>query len=81
MTNRAFTPSALTSVALLLPVRFSWIPLAGETGPVVDVLSAVGIGVLLGLMTFGFLATVLFVISRAFLREYRELGRQGRHII
>ncbi|WP_345215413.1 sodium:solute symporter family protein [Georgenia halophila] len=54
VTNKAFTISVLAALALFLPVRFSLVPMAGVVGIVVDVLSVVGIGVVLGLMTFGF---------------------------
>lgn len=55
VTNRAFVTAVLAALAVFLPVRFEWVPL--ETaffGVVVDLLNAVGIGVILGLMAFGF---------------------------
>ncbi|WP_373693534.1 sodium:solute symporter family protein [[Mycobacterium] burgundiense] len=54
VTNRAFTTSVLVALACFLPVRFGWIPLDGGVGYVVDVLNVVGIGIVLGLMVFGF---------------------------
>ncbi len=60
VTGKAFTTSVLVALAVFLPVRFSWIPMDGAYGAVglvVDVLSVVGIGVVLGLMVFGFLGT------------------------
>lgn len=51
VTNRAFVTAVLAALAVFLPVRFEWVPL--ETaffGVVVDLLNAVGIGVILGLM-------------------------------
>ncbi|UNT00765.1 sodium:solute symporter family protein [Streptomyces tubbatahanensis] len=54
VTNKAFTTSVLVALAVFLPVRFSWIPVDGAFGVVVDVLSVAGIGVVLGLMAFGF---------------------------
>ncbi|WP_204163939.1 sodium:solute symporter family protein [Nocardioides solisilvae] len=54
VTNRAFTVSVLAALAVFLPVRFSLVPLNGVTGLVVDVLAIVGVGVVLGLMAFGF---------------------------
>jgi Na+/proline symporter len=55
VTNRAFTVSVIAALAVFLPVRFGWIPVDGAFGIVVDVLSVIGIGVVLGLMVFGFL--------------------------
>ena len=54
VTNKAFTISVLAALACFLPVRFEWIALDGATGVVADVLSVIGIGVVLGLMAFGF---------------------------
>ncbi|MDD0858963.1 sodium:solute symporter family protein [Arthrobacter alpinus] len=54
VTNKAFTVSVLVALACFLPVRFGWIALDGAAGIVVDVLSVIGIGVVLGLMAFGF---------------------------
>ncbi|WP_107401944.1 sodium:solute symporter family protein [Streptomyces oceani] len=55
VTSRAFTLSVLSALAVFLPVRFSWISVDGFFGLVVDVLSIIGVGVVLGLMVFGFL--------------------------
>ncbi|WP_069817089.1 sodium:solute symporter family protein [Streptomyces sp. TP-A0874] len=55
VTNKAFTTSVIAALAMFLPVRFGWIPTDGVFGIVVDVLSVVGIGVVIGLMVFGFL--------------------------
>lgn len=54
VTNKAFTVSVLVALAFFLPIRFEWIALGGAAGIFVDVLSVVGIGVVLGLMAFGF---------------------------
>ncbi|MGA7203916.1 MAG: sodium:solute symporter family protein [Specibacter sp.] len=54
ITNKAFTVSVLVALAVFIPVRFEWLPMGGATGIVVDILSVVGIGVVLGLMCFGF---------------------------
>lgn len=54
VTNSAFTVSVLAALAVFIPVRFSWFPMDGATGYVFDAVSVVGIGVVLGLMTFGF---------------------------
>ncbi|MBM9464626.1 hypothetical protein JL108_14305 [Aeromicrobium sp. YIM 150415] len=54
VTNKAFTTAVIAALALFLPVRFGWIPMSGGIGLLVDVLSVIGIGVVLGLMSFGF---------------------------
>lgn len=54
VTNKAFTVSVLAALAAFLPVRFGWISVDGFSGIVVDVLSVIGVGVVLGLMVFGF---------------------------
>lgn len=54
VTNRAFTVSVLAALAFFFPVRFGWIPMDGAVGYVFDVIAVVGVGVVAGLMTFGF---------------------------
>ncbi|OUZ12818.1 sodium:proline symporter [Aeromicrobium sp. PE09-221] len=54
VTNKAFTTAVVAALALFLPVRFGWIPMSGGIGLIVDILSVIGIGVVLGLMAFGF---------------------------
>lgn len=54
VTNRAFTVAVIAAIAVFLPVRFSWISMDGVVGPIFDIISVVGIGVVLGLMAFGF---------------------------
>ena len=54
VSNRAFTLSVLSALILFVPVRFGWIPMEGLTGYAFDVLAVVGVGVVAGLMTFGF---------------------------
>ncbi|MFE8951421.1 sodium:solute symporter family protein [Streptomyces althioticus] len=54
VSGKAFTTSVLAALAVFLPVRFSWIPVDGASGIVVDVLAVLGVGVVLGLMVFGF---------------------------
>lgn len=54
VTNVAFTVAVLVAIAAFLPVRFEWISMAGPVGILVDVLSTIGIGVVLALMAFGF---------------------------
>lgn len=54
VTNLAFSVSVIVALAAFLPVRFEWVELDGPIGIVSDVLSTIGIGVVLGLMAFGF---------------------------
>lgn len=54
VTNRAFTLGALAAMAVFIPVRFELIPMTAAVGFIVDVLSVLGVGVVLGLMAFGF---------------------------
>ena len=54
VTNLAFSVSVVVALAAFLPVRFEWVDLDGPLGVVSDVMSTVGIGVVLGLMAFGF---------------------------
>jgi len=55
VTNAAFTVSVIAALAIFLPVRFSLIPIEGVIGYAVDLLSIVGVGVVIALMVFGFL--------------------------
>src|SRR5699024_1250304 len=66
---RAFTTSVIAALVLFIPVRFELIPLVGPVGIVVDILSAVGIAVILGLRSFGFfgLRVAKIVAGAAFL--------------
>lgn len=57
VTAKAFTTSVIAALVVFLPVRFSWIPMNGLTGIAVDVIAVVGVGVVLGLMVFGFFGT------------------------
>jgi Na+/proline symporter len=54
VTNLAFSAAVLAGLAAFLPVRFSWVDLSGGLGLVSDVLATVGVGIVLGLMAFGF---------------------------
>ena len=54
VTNKAFTVSVLVALAIFIPVRFELIPMNGVTGFLVELLSVIGIGVVLALMCFGF---------------------------
>src|SRR5699024_9971274 len=54
VTNRAFTTAVLAALALFIPVRFSWLPMTGLLGIAIDIIAVIGVGVVLGLMSFGF---------------------------
>ncbi|MFE5310970.1 sodium:proline symporter [Isoptericola sp. NPDC056573] len=54
VTNVAFSAAVVAGLACFLPVRFSWVDLSGGLGLASDVLSTLGIGIVLGLMAFGF---------------------------
>ena len=54
VTNVAFTVSVLAALAIFFPVRFEFIELQGWVALVSDVLATIGVGVIAGLMAFGF---------------------------
>lgn len=54
VTNLAFSVAVVAGLAAFLPVRFSWVDLSGGLGLVSDVVSTLGVGIVLGLMAFGF---------------------------
>ncbi|WAL44633.1 sodium:solute symporter family protein [Rhodococcus pyridinivorans] len=54
VTNKAFTTSVLVALAAFLPVRFGWFPMDGVIAWTVDIASVIGVGVIAGLMAFGF---------------------------
>ena len=86
VTNAAFSIAVVAALAVFLPVRFEWIDLSGGLGIMSDVLATVGIGVVLGLMAFGFfgkraafivgtIATVAAApVSIGFLHQYPVLS-------
>jgi Na+/proline symporter len=65
VTNKAFTISVLVALAFFIPVRFSWFSMDGATGILFDILSVAGVGVVLGLMAFGFFGLRIAVITGA----------------
>ena len=85
VTNMAFTVSVLAALAVFLPTRFDLMPDTGVVPWILEALAVVGVGVALGLMTFGFfglrpalvigtvgaLASAPFVFD--FLRDYNTL--------
>ena len=86
VTNKAFTVSVLAALALFVPVRFGWIPMDGATGYAFDVIAVIGVGVVAGLMVFGFFglkpARILGVVAAlavapfaiGFLHDYAVLS-------
>ncbi|WP_431711666.1 sodium:solute symporter family protein [Glutamicibacter uratoxydans] len=86
VTNKAFTVAVLTALAIFIPVRFELIPINNVTGIVIELLSVIGIGVVLALMCFGFfglrvakiVGVVAMLISApfvfGFLRDYTTLS-------
>ena len=85
VTNLAFTSAVLTALIVFVPVRFEWIALTGGVAWVVEALAIIGVGVILGIMTFGFfglrpaiivgaVATVVVApFAFDFLRDYAVL--------
>lgn len=81
----AFTWSVLVAVVLFMLSRFQWVPLEGAVGSMFEALAAVGAGVVLALMAFGFfglrvavgvgvLATAIALPTmHGFLRDYPVL--------
>lgn len=55
VSNAAFTISVLAALAVFFPVRFGLIELTGTLAVVSDGLAVIGVGVIAGLMAFGFL--------------------------
>ncbi len=86
VTNAAFIWSVVAALALFCVVRFEWLPLDNPVvGGFFEIIAAVGGGVVLGLMTFGFfgriaglivgtIATLFFIwYFHGFLHDYTVL--------
>lgn len=85
VTNSAFVSAVVGGLVLFTLVRFDLLPLDGVIGSLMETIAAVGGGVVIGLMAFGFvgrqIAIVVGVITTAicvyyfhgFLREYTVL--------
>lgn len=87
VTNKAFTTSVIGAFSLFIIARFdfAWLPLTGLTAWFFEILATVGGGVVIGLMSFGFLGRKLGVIAGlltavgllpftlGFLRDYHVL--------
>jgi urea-proton symporter len=54
VTNLAFTAAVLVALVVFVPVRFEWVSLTGALALPFEVLATLGIGVVLGIMAFGF---------------------------
>ncbi|WP_347756322.1 sodium:solute symporter family protein [Agrococcus sp. ProA11] len=86
VTNLAFTASVIAALVVFIPVRFEWVSLTGILGLPLEILATIGIGVILGIMAFGFFGLrvgvgvgVLAVVAAApftlfFLRDYTVLS-------
>lgn len=85
VTNKAFTASVLVALAVFIPTRFGLMPDTGIVAIAIELLAVIGVGVVLGLMMFGFfgLRPALIIGSLAalisspfvfgFLRDYNTL--------
>ncbi|AVI62625.1 sodium:solute symporter family protein [Halomonas sp. GFAJ-1] len=85
VTNTAFTSAVIAGLVMFCVARFELLPLVGVVGGLFELLAAVGGGVVLGLMAFGFCgrrvglvfgtlcAIVLAYFSVGFLRDYTVL--------
>jgi len=60
--NRAFVASVLAAVALFTIVRFELLPITGAIAVFFEICAAIGGGVVLGLMAFGFLGRTVAII-------------------
>lgn len=86
VTNKAFTTSVLVALLVFIPVRFELIPMTGFTAVIIELLAILGIGIVLGLMSFGFfglrvaliVGTVATLVAApfcfGFLRDYTTLS-------
>lgn len=86
VTNRAFTVSVLAALAVFIPVRFELVSLTGVWALAVEALAIIGVGVVLGIMAFGFFGLRPAIIIGAaatvvtgfvgfdFLRDYTVLS-------
>ncbi|MDN5820608.1 MAG: sodium:proline symporter, partial [Brachybacterium sp.] len=86
VTNLAFSLAVVTALVVFLPVRFQLIPLTGAWALVIELLAIIGVGVVLGIMAFGFFglrpAVIVGIVATAavlpfgfgFLRDYETLS-------
>ena len=86
VTNLAFTASVIAALVVFLPVRFEWVSLTGVLALPIELLATIGIGVVLGIMAFGFFGLrigmavgIIAMLAAApftlfFLRDYTVLS-------
>lgn len=86
VTNLAFSLAVVAALVVFLPVRFTLIPITGAWALVVELLAIIGVGVVLGIMSFGFFGKRVAVIVGSvailatlpfgfgFLRDYETLS-------
>src|SRR5690625_641014 len=86
VTNAAFSVAVIVALAVFIPVRFSLLPTDGVMGLGIEALSIIGVGVILGIMSFGFFgmrtaiivgatATVVMIpLGFNFLADYEVLS-------
>ncbi|HLR94553.1 MAG TPA: sodium:solute symporter family protein [Jiangellaceae bacterium] len=65
VTNAAFSVAVIVALAVFIPVRFSLLPTDGVMGLGIEALSIIGVGVILGIMAFGFFGMRTAVIVGA----------------
>lgn len=63
ITNAAFTSAVIGGLILFTIVRFELVPLDGVAGHFFELVAAVGAGVVLGLMTFGFFGRIAALVA------------------
>ncbi|HLV17288.1 MAG TPA: sodium:solute symporter family protein [Pseudomonas sp.] len=85
VTNKAFTSAVLAAFGMFVISRFELLPLQGAVGVLFELCAAIGGGVVIGLMTFGFFgrvaglvlgvltALILAPFAIGFLRDYPVL--------
>ncbi|WP_220811435.1 sodium:solute symporter family protein [Variovorax sp. UMC13] len=85
VTNKAFTGAVIAAFAMFLVARFELLPMQGAIGTLFELCAAIGGGVVIGLMSFGFfgrttgcvlglLTAVVFApFAVGFLRDYPVL--------
>lgn len=61
VSNKAFVCSVLAAVAMFTVVRFELVPMEGAIAVFFEICSAIGGGVVLGLMAFGFLGRTVAI--------------------
>ena len=86
VTNAAFSVAVIAALLVFIPVRFSLLPTDGVIALGVEALAIIGIGVILGIMCFGFfgmrtavivgtVATVVMIpLGFNYLRDYEVLS-------